>query len=260
MLVHQQCICLLLHEDLVLRLIQRVLRMQRVDHLLVDFFEELLRLPALLGLSGSLLVIVLRDDQHVLIALHERRDVLSSDGRYKEVVLVLLSIWLCVTIVPGSLLVRLLDFARVRLINAHVHLPAEPLGLVLGQVLLLDVGSRLHEQVRGGPLVGDPFQGSVLTVDLQVSLLVRHLVEVVDGDHLKHLDVCIILLSSVMRTISVNKLRVFLLVPLELPPQRKLVILLHMELISIFNWHVSVKIVLRVQVTETVIVFLLLLG
>ena len=63
-----------------------------------------------------------------------------------------------------------------------------------------------------------------------------------------------------MRTICVDKLRVFLLVPLELPPQRKLVILLHMELISIFNWHVSVKIVLGVEVTETVVVFLLFLG
>ena len=119
--------------------------MQRVDYLLVNFFEELLRFSALLGFSGSLLVVVLRDNQHVLIALHERWDVLSSDGRYKEVVLVLLSLWLCVAIEPGTLLVRLLDFAHIRLINAHVHLPAEPLGLVLGQVLLLDVGSRLHE-------------------------------------------------------------------------------------------------------------------
>ena len=249
-----------MHKDLVLGLIQSVLRMQRVDHLLVNLFEELLRLPALLDLSGGLLVVVLRDDQHVLIAFHKRWDVLPSDGSYKEVVLVRLGNWLSVTIVSGSLLVRLLDFARVWLINAHVHLPAEPLGLVLGQVLLLDVGSRLHEQVRGGPLVGNPFQGRVLTVGLQVSLLVCHFVEVVDGDHLKHLDVCIILLSGVMSTISVNKLRVFLLVPLELPPQCKLVIFLHMELISIFNRHVSVKIVLGVQGTETVIVFLLLLG
>ena len=59
--------------------------MKRVYHLLVHLSQEALGGTRFLNFCCALLVVVDRDDKHVLIALHERRDVLSADGRYEEV-------------------------------------------------------------------------------------------------------------------------------------------------------------------------------
>ena len=59
--------------------------MKRVYHLLVHLSQEALGGTRFLNFCCALLVVVDRDDEHILIALHERWDVLSTDSRYEQV-------------------------------------------------------------------------------------------------------------------------------------------------------------------------------
>ena len=73
-----------------------------------------------------------------MVALHQRRNVLAPDSGYKEVFL-LADVMIIVRVVFGPFAVTLLD--------AEVHLPGRPLGLVAGQVVLLHVRVAAHEQL-----------------------------------------------------------------------------------------------------------------
>ena len=73
-----------------------------------------------------------------------------------------------------------------------MHLPAVPLGFVLGQVVLLDVGSALLHEVDRADGV-DTLERLLLAVRLQVGLVIGHLVKVVHRYHIEDLYVSFIL-------------------------------------------------------------------
>ena len=139
-----------------------------------------------------------------------------------------------------------------------MHLPAVPLGFVLGQVVLLDVGSTfLHEVDRADGV--DTLERLLLAVSLQVGLVIGHLVEVVHRYHIKDLYVSFILQASKHR-FCVEKRAIFLLIPLKFGLEGKLVVFLHMVDIAVVGCHLLGRVGLSTQQAHVVLVDLLVLG
>ena len=116
-----------------------------------------------------------------------------------------------------------------------MHLPAVPLCFILGQVVLLDVGATLLHEVDCAYRV-DTLERLLLTVCLKVSLVIRHLVEVVHRNHIKDLHVSFILQASKHR-LCVEKRAIFLLIPLKFGLQSELIVFLHMVDIAVVGSH-----------------------
>ena len=141
-----------------------------------------------------------------------------------------------------------------------MHLPARPLSRVLGQVLLLNVGARLHHQISHVSLVLYLLKCSVLAINLDVSLLIGHTIQIIDGNHFEHLDVCRVLLAVIMRAVYGDILRFLLriLLLLEFFLQCELVVVLHLEVVAFLDWcHIAVIGILLAE-TKIVIIFFVL--
>ena len=139
-----------------------------------------------------------------------------------------------------------------------MHLPAVPLGFVLGQVVLLDVGSTfLHEVDRADGV--DTLERLLLAVSLQVGLVIGHLVEVVHRYHIKDLYVSFILQASKHR-FCVEKRAIFLLVPLKFGLEGEFVVFLHMVDVAVVGGHLLGRVGFSTQQAHVVLVDLLVLG
>ena len=114
-------------------------RVESVDNPLMDFFHKKFRSEHFLFFR-TLLVVVDRIDENILIALHKRWDVLSSDSRHKDIFLVLLDMLAIALVVSSSCIL-------VNLFYTQVHLPARPLGFVLDKFVLLNVRSALLHEI-----------------------------------------------------------------------------------------------------------------
>ena len=110
------------------------------------------------------------------------------------------------------------------LLNTQMHLPAGPLSLVLRQVVSLDVRPTLHHDVLClGTL--QKLQRRVLAKSLHVSLLITHLVQVINRNHLEDLHITRVL-ETCVRAACVDKLATALMVPLKVVLKLELIILL----------------------------------
>lgn len=105
----------------------------------------------------------------------------------------------------------------------------------------------------------DQLKCLVLTVRLQVCLLIGHLVEVVNWNHLEDLDIGRVLESSV-RAARVHKLTAFRLVSLKFDLEGKFVVLLHVVDIARVGQHRLHDVRLRRGQPQVVIDVLFLLG
>jgi len=116
-------------------------RVESVNDSLMDLLEEDFGSAGFFCLV-TLLVIVDRVDQDVLVALHQGRDVLASDSRHEDVSLGLLDLFVDVVV-----LVVLKVFFRV--FHPQVNLPARPLSFVLAEVVLFYIGTTILQKIRG---------------------------------------------------------------------------------------------------------------
>ena len=136
-----------------------------------------------------------------------------------------------------------------------MHLPGRPLGLVFGQVVLFDIGTVRHQKVLGAAEV-DELKGRTEAVRAEVGLLIRHLVEVVNRNHLEDLHVSGVLLPRV-GAVRVIEIGILPLISLKGVLQGELVILLDMIDIARVRLHLSSRIAFgakKAQVTADFLV------
>ena len=117
-------------------------RVKSVNYSLMDLLEEDFRSARFFCLV-TLLVIVYRVDKDILVALHQRRDVLSPDGCHKDVSFVLLDLFIAVVVLVHVVKVFIIIF------HPEVNLPARPLRFVLTKVVLFYIRTAVLQKIRG---------------------------------------------------------------------------------------------------------------
>ena len=108
----------------------------------MNLTQEEFRGTGHLGFCRAGLKVEDRVDEDILVALHQRWNVLATHGCHVNVFVVLLLNFV-IAIISSTCLVVGAGF----FLHTQVHLPAGPLCLILGQVVPLDVGLAMHHNV-----------------------------------------------------------------------------------------------------------------